>query len=97
MLEGLGSILTLVEGCDKLQCVDELRVEAAGHLNSHASWEEKKIEDSQVWLLVPWDLVFVHNASQDWVRSPVFESEDAHGCRCSVISSKAKNFTEAHA
>lgn len=56
-----------MEWLSKLQRVDELRVKARRHLNTHAAEEEPNVHQPQVGLLVPWRLVLRHEAGEDGV------------------------------
>jgi hypothetical protein len=58
---------TLMEVRGELQGVDELRVETRGHLDAHAAQEQPDVKGAQVWLLVPWRLVLLDEASDDGI------------------------------
>lgn len=71
---------TFIEWLRELKSVDELRVEARSDLNTHTTDKEVKIHDPQVGLLVPWHLVLLDHARNDWIGSManVWRLEDAH-------------------
>jgi len=52
-----------------LQGVDELRVKARGHLNTHTTCKETKVHYSQIWFPIPLDCVFGGDMSDDGVRN----------------------------
>jgi hypothetical protein len=68
----------------ELQGVDELRVETGGNLDAHAAQEQPDVEHAQVWLLVPWRLVLVDEASDDRVGGR------AHVDHCGGISLRCR-------
>lgn len=56
-----------MEGLCELEGIDELGIEARGHLNTHAAQEQEDVHPPQVGLLVPWRLVLGDEAGDDGV------------------------------
>jgi hypothetical protein len=77
--------LTFVKRLRELQCVDELRVEARGHLHTHAAKEEPQVHVPKVRLLVPWHLVFLDQASDNGLTG-VTCFDDRHGVEGQRVS-----------
>lgn len=42
----------------QLRGIDDLRVEAAGHLDTDDTGEQQQVHAAEIWLLVPWDRIF---------------------------------------
>lgn len=61
-----------------MQCVDQLTVESACHLDSHTCWKEEKIEISKVSFLVPWNLVVLHHLGENGIGSSILMRKDTH-------------------
>lgn len=58
---------TVVEGVRVLQSVDELRIETRSHLDTHATEEQPDVHHTKIGLLVPWRLILLDEASDNWV------------------------------
>lgn len=53
-----------------LEGVDQLRIEPGRQLDTHARREQHHVEESQVGLPPPWDLVLLQQAGDDGVGRP---------------------------
>lgn len=56
---------TFDPGWDNLKGINQLGVKSRGQFNTHACWKEHKVEESQVWFLIPTNLVLFDNPSED--------------------------------
>lgn len=70
-----------------LEGVDELRVETGSHLDTHAAQEEPDVHDTQIGLLVPWDLVLLDETRDNGIRrvTDVYLGSGNHVCGCVIV------------
>ena len=62
-----GGSLTVLPGWDDLKSVDHLSIETRSQLHAHAGWDQHEIEETQIWLLVPWHRVILSDLLDDGV------------------------------
>ena len=74
---GGGGELTLVPFWDELKTVDHLRIETRRDLDAHTGGVKQQVEDSQIPLLIPRDLVLCDDSRQDGVTF-VTEINETH-------------------
>ena len=74
---------TVNPGGNDLEGVDQLRIEARGQFDSHASREQHEVQVSQVRFLVPGNLILLDHASEDRVDLGLLVAvNDTHCERC---------------